>query len=107
MPIDEQGVSAALDRRAADDALAVEGDRLGPRVAQIVERILQLEVHDRALDPDVQPGSVDGRFAVDLTQRRELFLDGLRVRAAGRQRLPDLRLLLRKRDTLLDELVVG
>src|SRR5437773_6865470 len=107
MPIDEQAVAAALDRRTADDALAVQRDRLGSRIAQVVERILQLEVHDRAPDLDAQPGSVDGRLPVDLAQSRELLLDLLRVGAAGRQRVPDLRLLLREGHALLEQLVVS
>jgi len=46
-------------------------------------------------------------LATDHPQRRQLLDDCLGVCATRGERLPQLRLLLRKRRTLLDQLVVG
>src|SRR2546428_3043653 len=104
---DQQVLTSADDRCAADDAVAVERKGLGARVSETVERVLELEVHDRALDPNLQSWSSYRDLATDLAQDGQFLFNPLGVGTAGGERLAQLRFLLRQCGSLLDQLVVG
>src|SRR5437588_43599 len=104
---DQQVLTSADDRRAADDPVAVERKGLGARIAETVQGVLELEVHDRPLNPNLQPGPPDRDLATDLAQHGQLFLNRLGVGTSGGERLAQLRFLLRQRGSLLDQLVIG
>jgi hypothetical protein len=104
---DHEGIAAAYHRCAGDDAIAVQRNRLRAGVAEVIESILELEVHHRPLDPDLESWSMHRHRAIDLAQRGQFFGDRLGIGAAGGKRLLELRLLLSERRALLHQLVVG